>query len=752
MTLLQSSTSAVTENAVLILRILTTHSPKVALLVRETALTSGILLNHFYHATFSPGEGQRFLSRYLCSLWMSGPNCPEKQLLKRMIPAGFFPYLSMPMLSAEEEEQLDSIEKGEVGLTDKIHKISGGAGTNVDRLKSRLKIADSSSNEATDRPRQVDNFRIFFHVLSQDHSLPDLIWNQNTRRDLQVALELELRSIEQEVEARRGIYNIAWNHEQFSVMYPSLEEEVRVGSIYMRLWLQASDSFIKTWDNPVRLFELLFRRLLCDLDRNVLVSLSIYVTFTLSLCSELTPTFLSHILMQVANMCIRCLERLYSIHAAKIGPFADVTILLRYMRTTSNVETRHRLLSLVAVVMGNNYEKYEAINVRENLEQLLDAESIYHFCQLAAECHLDGSTSAVASVLQHSGAKLNLLEGSDNSSSGKPMQPMVPAVWYVAPTGQIPPLIDTVQGPYTIIDLKDLIAKEKVHRLSLVSALHVEEYNTEGQVAGVIRDSGIDTGKWMPLENVWQLRRQLFDDVSASRVFSSTKVSLLALDCLTRLVLVHKSTDSRGIPFFPIPIAKRIICEGTNSSLVSRDLRTGFVSDFHNDALAIICQGLLGSAQIVDSTANLVRLLMLQNEKNCSKLYLTGVFFFACAYSGSNWRSLAELLHETHLKQHFLAGVAATGDKNDLPVRDRSILGNMIPEGLLKILVNHGADKFAEVFVGNHDTPEGKLSCSLIKNNARYKCTCTHFVPPAKSHLVIGYEKSPCFHGTAALR
>ena len=119
-----------------------------------------------------------------------------------------------------------------------------------------------------------ENFTIFFHVLTENHSLADLIWNQQTRRELRISLESEIQYIFREAEAR-GIDNIAWNHQQFSVDYPSLENEVRVGGtrgVYMRLWLQAGDSFIKTWEEPVRLFEQLFRRFLCESDRNPKVS------------------------------------------------------------------------------------------------------------------------------------------------------------------------------------------------------------------------------------------------------------------------------------------------------------------------------------------------------------------------------------------------------------------------------------------------------------------------------------------------
>jgi DnaJ family protein C protein 13 len=115
-----------------------------------------------------------------------------------------------------------------------------------------------------------ENFRVFFHVLTQDHSLPDLIWSQQTRRELRIALESEIQYVQREMEAR-GMEAIAWNHQQFRVKYPSLDNEVKVGNVYMRLWLQAGDGFIRSWEDPVRLSELLFRRFLCEIDRDIKV-------------------------------------------------------------------------------------------------------------------------------------------------------------------------------------------------------------------------------------------------------------------------------------------------------------------------------------------------------------------------------------------------------------------------------------------------------------------------------------------------
>lgn len=290
MNTLRSQTPFIIENTTLLLHLLSSHAPGAAAAVRDAALSSAIILHHFYAAIFSPLEGQRFLSRYLCSLWMSGPmDCDEKRLLKRMVPHGFLSYLKMPALSPSEEKQLDELEhdaceesirdsrpessdsNGEhtvVSASEAAHQ--GAAGTNTARLRSRISLANATARKSPNVAPE-ENFRIFFHVLTQDHSMADLIWSQQTRRELRIALESEIEYVKREVEAR-GLDAIAWNHQQFHVKYPSLDNEVKVGNVYMRLWLQAGDGFIRSWDDPVRLFELLFRRFLCEIDRNTKVS------------------------------------------------------------------------------------------------------------------------------------------------------------------------------------------------------------------------------------------------------------------------------------------------------------------------------------------------------------------------------------------------------------------------------------------------------------------------------------------------
>ena len=134
-------------------------------------------------------------------------------------------------------------------------------------------------------------------MIRGDHAQPDLIWNQQTRRELRVALEDEISAFHA-AQVASGQGNVAWNHRQFRVAYPSLAGEPRVGTVYLNLFLDASDEFIAAVSKRSRgLFESLYRKVL-----------------SLALADEAQAT-----------LCVRCMTRLYLVVGAKgVGPFEDV--------------------------------------------------------------------------------------------------------------------------------------------------------------------------------------------------------------------------------------------------------------------------------------------------------------------------------------------------------------------------------------------------------------------------------------------
>ncbi|KAJ1406558.1 hypothetical protein B484DRAFT_404102, partial [Ochromonadaceae sp. CCMP2298] len=152
--------------------------------------------------------------------------------------------------------------------------------------------------------KQPENYRIMFHVMTQDHKLPDLIWNEQTRLELRATLEAEIKEFDRE-QRLLGSKRIAWNYQQFAVKYESLKDEMQVGPIYVRYFLDAGDSFLRQLENPshVVLFEKLFRRVLVSVESNSNISI----------------------------LCAKCLTRLYKVCKDIIGPFDDMLIIVRML-------------------------------------------------------------------------------------------------------------------------------------------------------------------------------------------------------------------------------------------------------------------------------------------------------------------------------------------------------------------------------------------------------------------------------------
>lgn len=126
--------------------------PAVAMQIRDGALVEGIVLRHVYQAIFDPSYDQRCVSRYLISLWMSH-HAPSMELLSRIIPSGFFPFLKEPPVSGAELEEMDQLEIESIGQErEDIHEFDDD-----DRLSF---LSDSTSPDEFSS-RSVDETLIF---------------------------------------------------------------------------------------------------------------------------------------------------------------------------------------------------------------------------------------------------------------------------------------------------------------------------------------------------------------------------------------------------------------------------------------------------------------------------------------------------------------------------------------------------------------------------------------------------------------
>ncbi|CAI5970939.1 unnamed protein product [Closterium sp. NIES-65] len=108
---------------------------------------------------------------------------------------------------------------------------------------------------------------------------------------------------------------------------------------------------------------------------------------------------------------------------------------------------------------------------------------------------------------------------------------------------------------------------------------------------------------------------------------------------------------------------------------------------------------------IVEKAALLLEEIVRYNPTVATRLYTTGVYFFAFAYAGSNFGTLASLCHATHTRQAYVSGIEAA-DMASQPLAKRSILGVLLPESLLYVLDRRGAAAFSAAVVADSDSPE----------------------------------------------
>lgn len=145
-------------------------------------------------------------------------------------------------------------------------------------------------------------------------------------------------------------------------------------------------------------------------------------------------------------------------------------ILVRSMASTKSTETQHRLLGLVATLLGvsADEERHGKISIPENAEQLLNIESIGQLCQFVAWGHTSGGDQ-IGNLLSkmlgvpESQKKTMITDGTESrpgdpsaaetfgfsSTTGKAdpaSDSGCPPVWFVSRTGRTPPPPETIKG------------------------------------------------------------------------------------------------------------------------------------------------------------------------------------------------------------------------------------------------------------------------------------------------------------------
>lgn len=203
---------------------------------------------------------------------------------------------------------------------------------------------------------------------------------------------------------------------------------------------------------------------------------------------------------------------------------------------------------------------------------------------------------------------------------------------------------------------------------------------------------------WHPLTNIPQLKWSLA--ATGTAVMTESDLATLVLNMLITMCKYFPSRTDDGAVIRPLPRIKRLLSDAVS--------------------LPHIVQLLLTFDPVLVEKVSSLMTEMMQDNPQMSTVYTTGVFYFILMYMGSNVLPIGRFLHMSHMQQSFRAEESSGGD-----IMQQSILGQILPEAMVCYLENYGAEKFAEIFLGEFDTPE------VIWSNEMRR----HMIEKLASHL-----------------
>ncbi|XP_012268108.2 dnaJ homolog subfamily C member 13 isoform X2 [Athalia rosae] len=256
---------------------------------------------------------------------------------------------------------------------------------------------------------------------------------------------------------------------------------------------------------------------------------------------------------------------------------------------------------------------------------------------------------------------------------------------------------DQRKGPICINELKKLYAANKITNKTKVWA------------------QGLDG--WRMVMQVPQLKWTLV--AKGSPVINESELATLILNILIKMCEYFPSRDADNAVIRPLPRVKRLLSDP--------------------QCLPHIVQLLLTFDPVLIERVSILLCEVMKDNPDVSKIYLTGIFYFILMYTGSNVLPVARFLQLTHAKQAFRGDENTTSD-----IMQRSILGQLLPDAMVSYLENHGAEKFAQIFLGDFDTPEAiwnaEMRRMLIEKVAAH---IADFSPRLRSHTLARYQYIP---------
>ena len=547
--------------------------------IRNASLQEGAYLSHLKTAIFSSGEPSE-TSKRLIQIWTDG-YAPSLDLIKRVFPRGFY-FILLGRLSrkAQESKQTQNSAQSAAQNGDSSSESQPSTGNNATPKDNSSKKASETSGP----------WEMFWRVIATDHSSAALIWNERCRTELQDALEREENSLilaKNKVKDTGGC--ISWNHTEFFVEYATLNKELSIGGIYIRLLLDSYEKsgVLERLPNPKDVF------------------LSLYGQF-LGL-SDLDIGYSSQ--KETRELCLKAMTCIYKQYGATIGPFDGVAHCTLLLDKTKSTTYRHYLLLLL-----------EALLVKKDITSIDVKQK--HFWEFAIRAN------AKAFILNN-GIELSL-EIATNvhnyvSDFGMPTQSKLLA--YDSHTNEVKDWhcdIDVTIENQKVSEKENGLYGE--YSRDNILKLYKEgkiEFNTLCWAPGMIDP--------VPLHQIRELRWKLCEGKS---ILNAVEAAGVALHIIQNLSNLHAAFDADGNALHPLPLVHRQLSESSNFPHVVQLL-------------------LAKSPDIVATAGSLLKTILEHNDERMKCLFLTGAFFFILSYPGSNFVQLAHLLLCSHQRQAF---------------------------------------------------------------------------------------------------
>lgn len=248
---------------------------------------------------------------------------------------------------------------------------------------------------------------------------------------------------------------------------------------------------------------------------------------------------------------------------------------------------------------------------------------------------------------------------------------------------QVHAISHAIDGPHSLEVLqgqgKEWFYSKGGVKSEAVSYTQLKELFAAGEIASQTKVWAQGLTGWKEFHDVPQLRWGILC-ASKPGILTYTEVTCTILDILQSICDHYPSRDKSGAVMQPLPKVKR------------------YLSAPH--ILPHLVQLLLTFDPSVCGRVHTLLYTLMEDNPLIGRFFLTGVFFFALLYPGTDVLPLARLLYLTSNRQSFQSSQFRSEKLR------RSVLAPLLPPGMICHLTNHGPEKFAEVLLGEYETPE----------------------------------------------